>query len=152
MLITRRASLRILLAGVTILAIGRFAVAEKLNLNSDGVALQGYDPVAYFTEDKPVEGSEEFSASYDGATYHFASAANRDAFKADPAKYAPQYGGFCAYAVAQGSTASIDPSAYSVVDGKLYLNFSPSVRKYWLMDVPGYIAKADANWPDVAAR
>ena len=93
-----------------------------------GKAIKGYDPVAYFTEGKPVEGSSDFTAEFDGATWYFASAQNRDAFVADPDKYAPQYGGYCAYAVANGSTAKIDPEAWSVVDGKLYLNYSNPVQ------------------------
>lgn len=114
-----------------------------------GKAIKGYDPVAYFTEGKPVEGSSDFTAEFDGATWYFASAQNRDAFVADPDKYAPQYGGYCAYAVANGSTAKIDPEAWSVVDGKLYLNYSLSVRDRWTARQAEYIAAADRNWPGV---
>jgi len=115
--------------------------------SADGAAIRGYDPVAYFTEEKAVAGKPEFTAEYQGATWRFASAANRDAFVADPAKYAPQYGGYCAWAVSQGYTAPIDPDAWTVRDGKLYLNYSLPVRVRWALDKDGNIAAADRNWP-----
>jgi YHS domain-containing protein len=96
-----------------------------------------------------VKGSEEIVHSWKGATWRFSSAENRDRFAAAPEKYAPQYGGYCAYAVAHNATASIDPQAWSVVDGRLYLNYSVKVRATWEKDSPGYIRKADANWPGV---
>jgi YHS domain-containing protein len=114
-----------------------------------GGAIQGYDPVAYFTEGRAVEGSRQFSHQWSGATWRFASAANRDRFAQAPEKYAPQYGGYCAYGVAGGYAVKIDPQAWSVVDGKLYLNYSPAVQADWKKDVPGYIRKADTNWPKV---
>lgn len=126
----------------------KFARAEKMNLSS-GVAIKGYDPVAYFTANDAMKGKARFSADYNGATYHFTSAANRDVFLAEPAKYTPKYGGFCAYAVSQGYTAPVDPKAFSVVDGALYLNYSLSVRKIWSQDIPGNIEKGDANWPKI---
>jgi hypothetical protein len=86
-----------------------------------------------------------------GANWRFASAENRDRFAADPERYAPQYGGYCAYAVSEGTTADIDPEAWKVVDGKLYLNLSKDVQKLWEQDIPGYIEKADANWPEIRA-
>ena len=115
------------------------------------VAIDGYDPVAYFNAGEPVEGSSEFEYRWMGATWRFASAADRDRFAADPEKYAPQYGGYCAYAVSQGTTASIDPEAWHIEGGKLYLNLSKKVQSIWLKDVPGYIGKADANWPKIKA-
>lgn len=115
----------------------------------NGLAIDGYDPVAYFTEQKPVKGSPEFHTDYHGATFQFASAAHREAFDAEPAKYAPQYGGFCAYGMAKGYKAVIDPAAFTIVQEKLYLNYSESVRTRWFSDIPGYIQKADANWPEV---
>jgi YHS domain-containing protein len=123
------------------------AAAEFFERN--GLALDGYDPVAYFTEQKPVKGSPEFHADYHGSTFHFVSAAHRDVFAADPSKYAPQYGGYCAYGIAKGNKAAIDPAAFTVVGNRLYLNYSETVRSQWLTDVPGYIRKADANWPEV---
>ena len=116
----------------------------------NGVAIRGADPVAYFTVGQPVQGSEQFTHTWQGATWQFSSAENRDLFIANPQQYAPQYGGFCAYAVAQGYTAPIEPEAWSIVNGKLYLNFNLSVRQRWEGDIPGYIAKADQNWPAAA--
>lgn len=113
------------------------------------LAVSGYDAVAYFTEGKPVEGSDDFTVEYDGALWRFASAENRDAFAANPAKYAPQYGGYCAWAVSQGYTASTDPEAWKIVDGKLYLNYSLSVQQRWARNIPSNIAAGDANWPKV---
>jgi YHS domain-containing protein len=128
------------------------AAQAQVNADTSGLALQGYDPVAYFTDKKPVRGKAELTASHEGAIYRFASAANRDAFVAEPAKYAPQYGGYCAFGVAEGYKAPIEPDAWSVVDGKLYLNYSQSVRRRWTSDVPGYLRKGDANWPAVRLK
>jgi YHS domain-containing protein len=114
-----------------------------------GVAVGGYDPVAYFTAQKPVQGKATITYEWKGAIWRFASEANRDAFKAMPEKYAPQYGGYCAYAVALGSRAKGDPLSWKIVDGKLYLNLSPSVQKLWQKDIPGYVKAADKNWPGV---
>ncbi len=116
-------------------------------LAKDGVAIDGYDPIAYFTQSKPVQGSAQHALEWGGATWHFATAEHRDRFKADPATYAPQYGGYCAWAVAQGQLAPIDPQAWAIVDGKLYLNFSPGIHAKWGKDIPGNISKADQNWP-----
>lgn len=113
------------------------------------VAVSGHDPVAYFTLGKPVEGSKQFTATHQGAAYRFASAANRDAFKANPSRYAPQYGGYCAWAVSQGYTASADPKVWKIVDGRLYLNYNAEVGRTWEKDIPGHIVKANANWPRV---
>lgn len=110
-------------------------------------AVRGYDVVAYFTHGKPVEGKREFSVDWNGTTWRFASAAHRDEFSANPQAYAPQYGGFCAWAVSQGYTASIDPHAWRIVDGKLYLNYSKSVQQQWVQDIPGNIKTGDGNWP-----
>lgn len=113
------------------------------------VAVSGHDPVASFTSAKPVAGSPAFTATHKGAEYRFASAANRDAFQADPARYAPQYGGYCAWAVSQGYTAPADPKIWKIVDGRLYLNYNADVGRRWAQDIPGHIRKADANWPRV---
>jgi hypothetical protein len=117
----------------------------------DGIAVDGTDVVAYFTEGAPVAGDPAITHDHMGATWRFSSAANRDAFIADPAAYAPQYGGYCAYAVSQGYTASTVPEAWSIVDDKLYLNYSTGVKRRWESDIPGHIAAADANWPTVLA-
>jgi len=118
----------------------------------NGIALRGYDPVAYFKSGQPVRGTVAYTAEYRGSTFQFASQANRDAFVAAPAKYAPQYGGFCAFGAAGGYKAATDPTAFSVVDGKLYLNYDRAVQKEWSKDVPGFIAKADKNWPTVSTQ
>ena len=117
-----------------------------------GVAIDGYDPVAYFTDAKPIAGSKEFQTSHQGATWYFASAEHRDAFIKEPDKFAPQYGGYCAYAVGNGYTADIDPEAWSIVNGKLYLNYSLKVRETWIKDQVNLIAKGDQNWPKLAKK
>lgn len=127
------------------------ALAGAIN-DLDGAAIKGYDPVAYFTQARPVPGSAQFTLRHKGATFRFASAANRDAFAAAPERYAPQYGGFCAYGTSRGYKADIDPAAYTIVDGKLYLNYSKSVQATWNQDRAGYIAKADGQWPQVAPQ
>jgi len=124
-------------------------MADEVYTSRRGGAIRGTDPVAYFTEGKPVPGSREFTAEWQGAEWRFASAGNRDLFLADPEAYAPQYGGYCAWAVAQGYTASTVPEAWEIVDGKLYLNYSLGVREQWRQDIPGNIRKGDANWPGV---
>ena len=112
-------------------------------------AIGGYDPVAYFTDGKPVAGKPEFTHEWNGATWRFASAANRAAFALEPERYAPQFGGYCAYAVGNAYTAKSDPLAWHVEDGKLYLNFSAEVREIWLKDKARLIPAAVANWPKV---
>lgn len=127
------------------------AVAEPpvyTDIFSD-IAVHGYDPVAYFREGRPVKGARQFEATYQGATFRFASAANRDAFIAAPEAFAPQYGGYCAWAVSQGYHAKGDARFWKIVDGKLYLNYSESVQKKWEGDIPGFIDSADANWPKI---
>ncbi|MFQ3594665.1 MAG: YHS domain-containing (seleno)protein [Sphingomonadaceae bacterium] len=139
-------------AGLALLAPQLPALAGKAETHTGlfgNVAVSGHDPVAYFREGRPVRGSRTFTARYKGAEYRFASAANRDAFIADPARYAPQYGGYCAWAVSQGYTASADPTVWRIVDGKLYLNYNAEVGREWEKDIPGHIRKANANWPKV---
>lgn len=120
---------------------------DAINKNRSAVALKGYDAVAYFKEGQPVKGMPQYSHQWMGATWHFASAKARDAFAASPEKYAPQYGGYCAWAVSRGYTADADPEAWKLVNGKLYLNYSKSVQRKWEGDVPANILKADGNWP-----
>lgn len=143
-----------LLLAVAAIGLGaaRPAVADMTVYTAAGAAIEGTDPVAYFVEGRPVEGKAEFSHAWQGATWRFASAANRDAFAAEPEKYAPQYGGYCAWAVSQGYTAEIDPAAWRIVDGKLYLNYSKSVQERWARDIPGNIAKGDTNWPGLQSE
>jgi YHS domain-containing protein len=113
------------------------------------LAVSGYDPVAYFTKGMPVEGQSQFEYEWNGASWRFASAENLSAFKANPESYAPPYGGYCAWAVSQGYTATSDPNAWRIVDGKLYMNYSKDIQARWAKDIPGNIVKADANWPKV---
>ena len=117
--------------------------------SENGVAVDGSDVVAYFTQGEPVKGSATYSHDWNGVTWHFANAANRDTFAADPNAYAPQYGGYCAWAVSQGYTASTVPDAWRIVDNRLYLNFSRRIQRRWEKDIPTRIAAADANWPNV---
>lgn len=116
------------------------------------LALSGYDTVAYFTDGKPVKGDPKFSYKYEGATWRFASAAHLEAFKADPTKYAPQYGGYCAYAVAKNSTASSDPQAWRIVDGKLFLNYDKDIQKKWEAKQAEFISSANKNWPSIVSK
>jgi YHS domain-containing protein len=116
----------------------------------DGVAMRGYDVVSYFTDKKPVRGAADMKFEYKGSTFHFSTQANRDTFAASPERYAPQYGGFCAFGTAGGYKAATDPAAFTVVDDKLYLNYDKSVQQEWSADIPGFIAKADENWPKVS--
>ena len=115
----------------------------------DGVAIRGYDPIAYFNEMKPVKGLAEFHSEYQGSTFYFSTATNRDRFTMQPDKFAPQYGGYCAFGMAKGYKAAVDPAAFTVVDDKLYLNYSETVRSKWTLDIPGYIRMAQANWPEI---
>ena len=112
-------------------------------------AIKGYDPVAYFTNGAPTKGSDEFSLEYQGATWLFATQENLTLFSNNPEKYAPQYGGYCAYAVSQNTTASIQPELFTIHDGKLYLNYSESVNEKWLESREQYIEKADQYWPAI---
>jgi YHS domain-containing protein len=121
------------------------------NFASD-LAVGGYDPVAYFKAGKPMEGSKSFVHDYKGAKWRFASAENLAAFKANPDAYGPQYGGYCAWAAAQGYTAKGDPKNWKVVNGKLYLNYNGDIQAKWEKDVPGFIVKADANWPAILKK
>jgi len=145
------ATVRALPAGAALLMLASHAVAGEIN-DLDGVAIKGHDPVAYFTQGKAVPGSERFTLQYKGATFRFVSGANRDSFAAAPETYAPQYGGFCAYGTSRGYKADIDPTAFTLVDGKLYLNYSRSVQATWSQDRAGYIAKADQAWPAVLVQ
>jgi YHS domain-containing protein len=134
---------------VATLALPLFAqTASKtlLNLDKTGVAIQGYDPVAFFTDNKPVKGDQKFLVKHDGAIYFFASKEHKDLFKADPAKYTPEFGGYCAYGVSRNKLVVIDVDAFQIVDGKLLLQYSKGVRDDFNKDTKGNLAKADANW------
>ena len=116
------------------------------------VAVGGYDPVAYFTDGRPVRGSNQFRIVHQGYEYRFVSAEHLAAFRANPARFVPQYGGYCAWAVSQGYTASGDPDHWRIVDGRLYLNYNAEIQRRWEADIPGHIRNANANWPGVLSR
>jgi len=128
------------------------AQIAPINVNAEGVALKGYDPVAYFTDGVPVKGNKEFQYEWYGAKWLFSSREHLVMFQENPEKYAPRYGGYCAYAVSRKTTADIDPEAWAIVDGKLYLNLNKDVQTIWNKDRPGYINKADQNWPKLLGR
>ncbi|MDN2482814.1 YHS domain-containing (seleno)protein [Vibrio agarivorans] len=117
-----------------------------------GKAIKGYDPVAYFTQGKPVKGDADFVYEWNDAKWYFASKQHLEAFMSNPEKYAPQYGGYCAWAVSNGYTAKIDLNAWRIVDDKLYLNYNKSVQEKWQQDIAGNVAKADKNWPSLLAE
>jgi len=121
--------------------------ANHVNVNKSGYAIKGYDTVAYFTVGKATKGDKKFTAEYQGNKYAFASEANKQAFVADPQAYAPQYGGFCAFAASRNAIAKVDPEAWTIHDNKLYLNYSKSVRETWSEKTVPNIVLADANWP-----
>lgn len=131
----------------TAMAADRINTLEKEGLfgyEPNGIAIRGYDTVAYFTQSKPVEGSDQFSTQWSGATWKFSSQEHLDLFVADPEKYAPQYGGYCAYGVAQENLVKIEPDQWTVLDGKLYLNYNEKLNRKWQEDIPGFIKTADA--------
>lgn len=137
----------LLLLLTAVVAISCSKEMPPVNVTEEGVAIKGYDTVAYFKLGRAVKGSPEFEFTWMGAVWRFQSDEHRREFAENPGKYAPQYGGYCAYAVSRGSTADIDPEAWSIVNGKLYLNRNREVKKLWWQDVPGNIKKADENWP-----
>ena len=132
-----------------------FALAGNktlVNVDKTGLGLKGYDPVAYFTENRPVMGNPQFVSTYNGVRYQFASAANKSAFDANPSKYEPQFGGFCAYAASEGHTAKIEPDAFEVLNGRLLLQYDRDIRERFDKDSQGRIKKADANWPAIVEK
>jgi YHS domain-containing protein len=146
----KKLSLLLLAVG---LAFPVFAQTKTLaNLDDSGVAIQGYDPVAFFTDSKPVKGDPKLLLKQDGAIYFFASKEHRELFKAEPAKYEPEFGGYCAYGVSRNKLVEIDVNAFQVVDGKLLLQYSKGVRDDFNKDAKGNLAKANANWPGLVAK
>lgn len=134
--------------GITVLTAGlQGATVEPVNKDRAGVALKGYDPVAYFQQARPVKGCSQYTHSWMGATWQFASSADRDLFAANPEKYTPQFGGYCSWAVSRNHTADVDPQAWKIIDGKLYLNYNREVQKKWEQDVEQRIEAARKNWP-----
>jgi YHS domain-containing protein len=126
--------------------------AEVVNIDKNGLALQGYDPVGYFTDGKPVKGSVEFTATYKGATYQFASVEHRDTFNKAPEKYAPQFGGFCGYAASINKLAPIEVEYFQVLNDRLILQHNKKAWDLWHKDVEGNLKKADANWPTLSQQ
>ena len=111
--------------------------------------LSGYDPVSYFTNGAPERGSGYHVADYEGVTYAFASAEHKDMFEANPSKYAPAYGGWCAYGVAVGKKFVADPTVWKIVNGTLYVNLDRGIQSKWNKDIPGHIKTGDANWKEI---
>ncbi|MDD5028737.1 MAG: YHS domain-containing (seleno)protein [Rhodoferax sp.] len=153
-----RTSRRSFVASTALMALAPFALPDfaqaydelstgALNVDANGIALKGFDPVSYFLPSGPVAGKAEFFAKHGGATYQFSSLINRDTFTANPAKYTPAYGGFCAMGVALEQKLDVNPQLWRIVDGKLYLNVHKEAQTRWLEDVKGNLAKADKNWP-----
>jgi len=145
--ISRRA-LPAMFGAMLLLANGAAFAADALNLNY-GVAVKGYDPVAYFTQHKAVKGSTDITAEHDGARYQFASEEDKKLFVANPEKYVPQYGGFCAGGTLGGHKADINPEAFAINDGKLYLNYNAKVRDSFQSDAAANVTKANHNWTEV---
>ncbi|HZY81590.1 MAG TPA: YHS domain-containing (seleno)protein [Cyclobacteriaceae bacterium] len=132
--------------GLLFVVIAAYAQAQSRYFNTDGVAIRGYDPVAYFTENKPVEGSKNFSYKWDATEWHFKDQKNLEAFKANPQKYAPQFGGWCAYGVSEDHKSPTEADAFTVVNDKLYLNYNTKVKELWSKDRDERIRKAETNW------
>lgn len=146
----RQVTKRLVYAGLALMAATmNLAVAGEFN-EIDGVAIRGYDPVAYIAEQKAIAGKVEFTGVYKGSSFRFKDSANREAFLANPEKYAPQFGGYCAFGVSRGYKADTAPDAFSIVDGKLFLNYNGEVKAMWTKDRDALVGKAEANWPTVA--
>ncbi len=144
---TALASIALVTSAIAIVAPAAFAEAPIYTAKRSNVAVQGYDPVAYFTIGSPTKGSEEYSTNYMGAEFRFASQANLTTFLADPERYAPQYGGYCAWAIgAKADYAKGSAKYWNIVDGKLYLNYNKSIQKKWNKDIQGFIEMGDVNW------
>ncbi|MFD2166369.1 YHS domain-containing (seleno)protein [Thalassotalea euphylliae] len=143
-------TLKSIAAGL-LLSASSFAFAADIDMNADAndLAIKGFDPVAYFTMDKAVNGSPDYTATYKGAIYQFSSESHRDMFRANPAKYAPQYGGYCAFGVAMEKKFDTDPNAWKIIADKLYLNLNKDVQKRWAQDTTAYIEQSDSNWFDI---
>jgi hypothetical protein len=122
------------------------AQAQTTYFNKKGVAIRGYDPVAYFSENKPVEGSQDFSYKWQGTEWRFKDKSNMELFKSNPEKYAPQFGGYCAYGVSENHKSPTEPEAFTIVGDKLYLNYNVEVRELWRKDKDGHIKKGETNW------
>ena len=144
---------KLLVALVLFAALSGFAVAKELNnLDRNGVAIQGYDPVAFFTDNHPVKGSAQFQSGYQGAKYYFASAEHKAAFDREPAKYAPQFGGYCAYGASQGHPAPVKIEAWQIVNGRLLMQYDLDIKDKFNKDQQGNLHKADQKWPGIIEK
>lgn len=144
---------RFLLLLALVSAVPAFAQNKTLvNVDKGGLGLQGYDPVAFFSDGRPVKGQSQLASTYNGARYLFASAENKAAFDANPAKYEPQFGGFCAYAASEGHTAPVKVDAFMIVNGRLLMQYDQDVKKIFEKDPQGRLAKADKNWPSLVQK
>ena len=131
---------------LSVLILSACSKSEEIYSNNDGVAINGYDAVAYFTDNTHVEGSTAFEYKWKGATWRFSDEQHLNEFMSEPEKYAPQYGGYCAFGLSNGYKAPTSPDAWTIVDGKLYLNYNKDVRGEWLPNKDQRIVKADSNW------
>ena len=145
---SRHIAYRLILVVVTVLVAGSALAAGPINISRSGVAIGGYDAVAYHTMGKAVKGSPKFTTYWMHAAWHFANARHRDMFDVDPEKYAPAYGGYCAYGIAFGLKMRIDPKAWRIVDGRLYLNQTVDVQRAWEQDSFYYIEQGDKSWAE----
>jgi len=146
----KRLSLLLVTIGLVLPAFAQ--TKTLLNLDKTGVAIQGYDPVAFFTDNKAVKGKLEFSARHNDALYYFTSKEHRELFNGDPAKYEPVFGGYCAYGVSRGKLVEIDVNAFQIVNGRLLLQYSKGVRDDFNKDTKGNLVKAEANWPGLVEK
>jgi YHS domain-containing protein len=143
----------VLLAFLLLSALSSFGVGKRLlNLDRNGVNIQGYDPVAFFTDGRPVKGNPQFQSEYNGARYYFASADHKAAFDKDPAKYEPQFGGYCAYGASQGHPAPVKIEAWQIVNGRLLMQYDLDVKDKFNKDQQGTLKKADQNWPGMVEK
>lgn len=144
-----------LISGVALsvaMATSALAAGVEINASSTGLAMQGYDPVAYFTDGAPTKGSYKITSIYNDATYRFATEEHKAAFEKNPEAYVPAYGGYCAFGTAMGFKFDGDPNHWKIVDNTLYLNLSPDIQDRWEGDIPGFIQNANANWTDIADK
>ncbi len=146
-----RLSLALLVLVAAVALCSPLLAQPPIEKDKNGLALRGWDTVSYF-DGKPVQGKAEFSTEWKGATWRFASAAHRDAFIADPNKYAPQYGGHCAYGLAKGHLVTADPQIWKVIGGKLYVNYDSDVQKSWEKKTAQYIVDANAEWQKLGGK
>lgn len=144
---------RFLVIFLVLSALSTFAAAKGLlNLDRKGVAIQGYDPVAFFTDSRPVKGNPQFQSDYNGAKYYFASAEHKAAFDKEPGKYEPQFGGYCAYGVSHGDKAPVKIEAWQIVNGRLLMQYDLGVKDEFNKDQQGTLKKADQNWPGLVEK